>query len=329
MFDKLICAMVNVLIYLRHPRNIVRFRRVVGYFPNVAMPRRYNEKMLWRKVFDHNPRFVVFSDKLATKDLQAQLCPDLKRADILWVGKRAGDIPDGILANPVAIKANHGCGFNLLLPDGCTADELPADRVDDWLKTAFGRRDLEWAYQPVIRELFVEELLMARPGHPLVELSVHAVDGDALFIEVVVDNTGAARQKGYFRPDGTRWKAIEKQPIAGKPGASLADDFKIPQTFREALAHARVLGTGVDYARFDFFSLGDCLYGGEITVYPGAGLTRHDHFLTYNAYLSGHWDLLKSWFLSARQGWPTQIYANALRRRLTHNGTKTETGCPA
>ncbi len=36
--------MVSILIYLRHPRTIVAFRRIVGYFPNVAVPKRYNEK---------------------------------------------------------------------------------------------------------------------------------------------------------------------------------------------------------------------------------------------------------------------------------------------
>jgi hypothetical protein len=38
------------------------FKEGVGYRPRIALPKRYHEKMLWRRIFDHNPEFTLFSD---------------------------------------------------------------------------------------------------------------------------------------------------------------------------------------------------------------------------------------------------------------------------
>ena len=61
--------LVNLFAYIRHPFNVKLFRRRVGYFPNIALPRRYNEKMLWRKIFDHNP---LFADSSSTCGLSCR-----------------------------------------------------------------------------------------------------------------------------------------------------------------------------------------------------------------------------------------------------------------
>ncbi len=292
------------------------FRREVGYYPNVALPRRYNEKMFWRKIFDHNPLFVTFSDKLATKDLLAQRCPDLDVAKVLWIGRDASKIPDDVLALPVVIKANHGSDMNVFHGNVGGQEPLPLDQINAWMERPFGEQKFEWAYTHAERKLFVEKFITTRQKGDLFDISVHAVDEQPLFIEVIRDNKTGKEQKGYFRPDGSRWKAIEKVWTGDGRNTALPEGFNIPEIYQEALDHARVLSAGVDYARFDFLSNGDRLYGGEITIYPASGLTPHAPFANYNKYLSEHWDLLKSWFLTSRQSWILQFYVSALRRCL-------------
>jgi hypothetical protein len=313
--DRLIFGLVNAFAYLRHPVNIARFRLAVGYFPNVARPRRYNEKMLWRKFFDHNPLFVSFSDKLATKAIQAERCPGLQVLPALWIGTDVSTIPDDLLGRPIAVKASHGCGYNFFSMPGATPRPLPAEKINGWLKKSYGRGRLEWAYRLVDRKIFVEELIVAAEGRPPTDISVHAANATALFIEVVVGNKTGDQQKGYFRPDGSRWPDIERKPTAGRQ--ALPPDFQLPATYIEALLHAERLSQGVDYARFDFLAVAERLYGGEITVYPGSGLTRQADFSNYNRHLTRHWDLSQSWFITSRHKRPRRLYAEALRRYLT------------
>lgn len=325
MSDGLTFWLVNIATYLRHPINIARFRLQVGYFPNVAVPRRYNEKMLWRKVFDHNPQFTIFADKLATKRFQAERRPGLRVLPVLWKGRDASEIPQESLLKPFAIKASHAPGRDFFATPGVGTQRLPVDAINDWLRTTYGRGKLERAYRHAEKAIFVEEQIVAACNSPLVDISIHATDRRCLFIEAIINNRSDDRQKAYFRPDGTRWHAIEKKRATGDGNQPLPNDFRLPATYVEALEHAHHLSLGVDYARFDFLSRADQLYGGEITVYPGSGLTRHTQFIDYNAFLADQWDLSKSWFLNTPQRRIAGVYADALRRLLDRETKPGET----
>jgi hypothetical protein len=319
--DVSIFWLVNLFAYIRHPFNVRLFRRRVGYFPNVARPRRYNEKMLWRKIFDHNPLFVTFADKLATKSLISRICPSLGIAEVLWVGDDVSTIPADVLERPIVIKASHGCGKNFFPKVGKAGRDIPVDRINGWLEQVHGRARLEWAYGLAGRKLFAEELILPDEGDELVDLSVHAVDGAPAFIEAIIGNKTANQRKGYFRTDGARWPELErKRPEHVRRRPPLPEDFRLPPSYAEALVHTRRLSAGVDYARFDFIAASDRLYAGEITVYPGSGITRHTDFLVYNAVVSDCWNLSKSWFLLARHRGIRRSYAKALSRFLKSGG---------
>ncbi len=303
---------VNVLVWLRHPRNVAYFRRRVGHFPNVSQPIRYNDKMLWRKVFDHNPIFGTFSDKLATKRHTSQLCPTLRLPAVMWTGEDVSTIPQETLRQPLIIKANHGSGMNVVLGGG-EPTTLAVAEINDWIKKPYGTTKLEWGYRFAQRTLLAEELIVPDEGEDLVDLSVHTIDGTPLFIEAITGHKSAGMRKSYFRVDGTRWPDLERNPRAIP---SLPPDFRLPSCHLEALDHARVLGAGVDYIRIDFMVAGERLYGGEITVYPGSGINRNAEFLVYNSVLSEHWDLSTSWFVTARHRGCRRLYAEALGRVL-------------
>lgn len=316
MFDRLILGLTNFSVYLRHPVNIARFRKTVGYFPNVAVPTRYNEKMLWRKIFDRNPLFITFSDKLATKEFQAQRCRGLTILPVLWKGLDASKIPNALLGKAVVVKASHGPGFCYFHLPSDGPGPLPVHNINRWLTKSYGRGKLEWAYRFVKKNLFVEELILPTHQSPLIDISVHASDGRCLLIEAVVENKTKNQRKGYFRPDGTRWSEIEKRRMTPADNPPLPADFELPSTHADAIEHTRHMSIGIDYARFDFFATGDQLYAGEITVYPGSGLTRHAQFISYNKYMTEQWDLSKSWFLKSGQSQKRRAYACALRRSL-------------
>jgi hypothetical protein len=78
---------------------------------------------------------------------------------------------------------------------------------------------------------------------------------------------------------------------------------------------ARKLSVDVDYARFDFMWNGKELFGGEITVYPAAGMTDPLNSSANTMTLTG-WDLLQSHFLKSRHSGWVGFYADALKRHL-------------
>lgn len=316
MLDRGVLFAVNIGVYLRYLWHVRRFRKRLGYFPNVGMPRRYTEKLLWRKLFDHNPQFTTFVDKLAAKKYIRQRCPDLPLPEILWHGTDPDSIPPDLTDSPVFVKSNHGSGDNLFWDPGDPAQTLPAARIRGWMQRTFGIKNREWAYRDARKLILVEECIGDPREQAVDEIEIHACDGRALVIEYIAECKTERQRKGYFALDGTRWTEIE--PIR-KPGARTKPmdmDRTIPPGFGQAVWFTERLSVGIDYARFDFFSSGDALLGGEITVYPGAGLTEHLGFAKFHEAVSSHWDLRKSWFLTTRQkGWRKR-YADALRRSL-------------
>src|SRR5437773_2090358 len=45
-----------------HPRLTRQFVRQLKFWPNAGTPKRYHEKVLWRKIVDHNPIFPNLAD---------------------------------------------------------------------------------------------------------------------------------------------------------------------------------------------------------------------------------------------------------------------------
>jgi hypothetical protein len=89
-----VMALVRVWCWVCFPVQIVRFRRVIGRWPDPALPRHRNDKYLWRKIFDRNPLFTEVSDKLLAKQFAVARCPTVKVPKTLWTGQAAEDIPD-------------------------------------------------------------------------------------------------------------------------------------------------------------------------------------------------------------------------------------------
>jgi hypothetical protein len=316
--DRPVLWLTNLLLYLRHARVMLQFRARAGYWPDAARPSHAGEKMLWRKLFDHDPRFVVFTDKLATRALRAGLCPDLASAELLWCGTDAAAIPEEVRRRPIVIKASHGCGHSLSLPEGRARPlrRRQARQLNGWLRQTYGRHQAEWAYRHAGRRLFAEAFIETAPGEALLDLSVHAVDGLPLFVEAILGNKTAEQRKGYFHPDGRRWPEIEPRRRDPARRPALPADFRLPGCLAEALRHAARLAAGADYLRVDFLVARGRLHGGEIAVYPGSGLARRSEFEAYDALLASRWDLSRTWFLATPQrGW-RRFYAAAFGRHL-------------
>jgi len=43
------------------------YLRTFGKLPNLRHPKTFSEKIAWRKLYQHNPQFPIFADKVAVK----------------------------------------------------------------------------------------------------------------------------------------------------------------------------------------------------------------------------------------------------------------------
>ena len=311
-YPSAILAAANAFLCVKEMRLVARYWWHNGRLPNIAHPQRYTERMLWRKIVDRSPQFVQFCDKLATKEYLKARCPDLPVARTLWVGHDTDAIPEELLRGDVLVKANHGCGFNHHIRGGHYDRGALRRKTRRWLKSGYGRKNGEWAYSQVPRTLFVEEAIGdAEAG--LIEFHVRAGNGKAILGSVMGQCKSPEQWAIYLDPEGTPTIGMfEPEGTLIKP---LPKDLAVLEPYRRAIQFAKKLSVGVDYARFDFMWNGVELFGGEITVYPAAGLEDPCNSLINGLVLTG-WDLTQAHFLkSQHSGW-AKLYADALGCRL-------------
>ncbi len=311
--DNLLLGVANIVLCAKNPGFARRYWRDFGRLPNIANPQRYSERMLWRKLVDHNPQFVVFSDKLASKEFLQRRCPELPVPRTLWVGCSADEIPDELLNQNILVKANHGSGFNHHVRAGQCDRAVLRQKTERWLHSVYGVKGGEWGYSQVEAKLFVEAAVGDAEAD-LIEFNVRASNGRPILGSVIGKCKTPAQWVTYLDPEGHPTWAIDAPD--GSPIKPLPAGLEVLEPYRRAVHFTKQLSVGVDYARFDFLWNGKDLFGGEITVYPaggGADITNP----SVNVMTLTGWDLLQSHFMKSRHGGWKQLYADALRRQWT------------
>jgi TupA-like ATPgrasp len=81
-----------------------------GRKPRLLRPRRFTEKIQWRKLFDLNPLYAVISDRLAVRNFIANRVGDDVLVRLLWVGDDPTAVPFDSLEPPYVIKSTHASG---------------------------------------------------------------------------------------------------------------------------------------------------------------------------------------------------------------------------
>lgn len=311
LIDRLLFFALDVAIAVVHPRELLRFYRKSASHGNrhlsIAAPRVANAKFVWRKVFDHDPRFTVMSDKMAVKDFVRDLGIAVQTPRTLWSGP-PGHLPEPMLGADVVIKATHGWSTNLYpARDGLSPDEV-REGIRRAMAQRHGRRHNQWAYYDIRPRLFVEERV--DKDADLTDLKIYVYGGltrRIVPIRTIGDNQRIA---AVWTRDAQGTFVRSSEPSGVSP--TVVDDAPLPPCTEDALTIASRIGAYFDHLRVDFLATDDALYLGEITVYSQSGILVGGFSL--DAEPSQLWDLRRSWFLNAGQAGWQGVYARALAR---------------
>lgn len=320
-------ALVNAAIYLRHPSQVVQFRGRMGYFPNVGAPATKNEKFLWRKVFDRNPLYRLMTDKLAVRQIVRSRCPDLDLTEIVWTGRTAEEVPDALLRPGVVVKTNNGSSRNIFIGDEPVDRAALNTKVAAWLRTPYGARHGQWAYDSISPAVFVELVVAPPAGHDLLEISCHVTAGRCVVASLERNVKKKQEQMAFFDPAGKRHPSQARSTMNSVHSTRVDElpvDVPLPSTFRRAVACAEAIGRDCDYLRVDFMCAGDSLYFCECTIFPVKGFSTISGGI--DELIAASWDLRNAWFMHATptglQGFYARAYRTVLDSREQRNSTE-------
>ena len=267
--------LANLLIALRYPRNTRLYVRSTGRAPNYISPSHYTEKMQCRKLFDRNPLFVVFCDKLQARVYAEQAECGLKFPEIYWSGTSPTELPFQDLEPPYVIKANHRSGALYVVRDRTDVEKEKIEALcRRWLRSPYAQSLAEWGYRNVPRRIYAEELLPAPQGLPFPDdYKFTTISGRVVWIEHIHD-----RGRGHFKTYFDRsWRRMPVKRWRGdaKSVRSSLSTAPPPKNLDRMIEVSEKLGRDFDQLRLDLYEVGSDIYLGEFTVYEESGLSVH------------------------------------------------------
>jgi teichuronopeptide biosynthesis TupA-like protein len=244
-----------------------RYVDLHGRHPNIWAPRRFTEKMQWRKLFEMDPRYALFCDKLAVRAFIASRIGDDYLAPLIWSGASAAEIPFDRLAAPYVLKSNNAAGQTIMIGVGdAVPHEVLRARAAEWLTDSFGVRVEEPGYLGVPPRLLVEKTLTADEGERPEEVRLFVFDGKVAVINTVFIEEDRIRNGAFHTTEWTR--------LNWHFSRLLDRDFSRPRRLSDMIDIAERLGEGLDHVRVDFYDCGERIYVGEMTMYSWSGLSR-------------------------------------------------------
>lgn len=246
----------------------------LGQWPDLNNPKTFNEKLLWLKLYDHNPEYTVMADKVKAKEWVAERIGWEHIIPTLGVWEKAEDINFDSLPEKFVIKCNHNSGTGMYICQDKSKIDIEKVRKNLalGLKENYYAGKLEWSYKYIPRRILAEKFLetdIDSNGEPdLRDYKFFCFNGCVRFFKIDF-NRNTNHQANYYTPNG---KLMTLGECVCPPDFS--KKLKIPSNLNQMIGFAEKLSTGFPFLRVDFYSVENSIYFGELTFYPAAGLGK-------------------------------------------------------
>jgi hypothetical protein len=280
-------TVLAVYVLVRYFKVYKRNVRNTGRFANPIFPKTYGDKMLWRKLFDHNPIFIEMTDKLKARDIALARSSGLNLTEILWQGDTIEDFPLDEIEKPCIVKFNTGSSWYFVVKDAsretkrCLTEKMQAFAR----QRHYGPKTGEWAYLGIEKRLFAERLLVDGQGRPPDDYKMYFSSGEFVQLSVTHDRWGSGallhfdKELRLIEIDRENWHRNYEPRDWNRIG--------------EILRIGSQLAVDMDYVRIDVYVHNDEIFFGEFTLYPASGKDLGDEIDILRGVT---WDIRKSHF---------------------------------
>ncbi len=97
----------------------IKFYKKMGYRLNLTNPRSFNEKIVWKKIYDRNPLLRITSDKYQVRSYVRDILGEEKAQEmlvpLLYITDKPETTPFEALHIPYIIKPNHASGLKIII----------------------------------------------------------------------------------------------------------------------------------------------------------------------------------------------------------------------
>jgi len=246
----------------------IKFYKRLGYPLNLTNPKSFNEKVVWKKIYDRNPLLPITADKYAVRSYLKEALGEQRAKEILipllYVTDQPKTIPFDKLPSSFIVKPNHASGRKIIVKDGQFNKQEIINTCHRWLHTYYGLEKMEWAYRSIKRKIIIEKLLLEDRKIPN-EFLINMFHGKIKMVNVVFNGLND-HSLSYF---DEKWNYISVM----KKNRTKGPIIKKPENYEIMVEIAEKLSKPFDYVRVDLYNMSGKIYFGELTHYTTSGYT--------------------------------------------------------
>ncbi len=244
----------------------LQYRAATGKKLNIYDPQTFNEKIQWIKLYDHNPLYTVFADKLSVRDYVADKIGSQYLIPLIGLWNCADDIFPDVLPNRFVIKNSHDSGGVFICRDKGKFDfESVKKQLKRRMQHNYYYVSREWGYKNVKPHIIAEELLEDKKNGDLRDYKIFCFAGKAMYIQVDFDRFTNHKRNLYDKD----WNCLD---LRIKCANDKSVNIEKPAKLSEMLMLAEKLSYGIPQLRVDLYLVDDKIFFGELTVYHGGGI---------------------------------------------------------
>ena len=243
------------------------FKKRFGKEIDLKNPTTITEKLQWLKLFYRNENMPICSDKYDIKIYLQKYGYEHLLNEVIGVYETPEEIDNldiNDLPKSFVAKATHGSSWNLICTDKSKINwNLQKKIFKQWLKLnlfVFGR---EWNYKNLKPKILIEKFINHKP---LIDYKIACFNGQPKYFQINSEH-GGEKFLDYF---DTNWNKLG----ITKKGHKTSEVVIPPPPQREKLLEiAKILSKEFPFVRVDFYNFEDRIILGELTFFPGGGLS--------------------------------------------------------
>lgn len=249
----------------------MRYKIDTGETLNLENPTKFNEKLQWLKLHDHNPQYTKMVDKFEVKEYMKELIGEDFIIPTLGVWDSFDEIDFNMLPNQFVLKSTHDSGGVVICKDKANLDIENARKViNKSLKRNYFYSGREWPYKNVKPRIIAEKYMVDESGYELKDYKIFLFSGKAKYIQVDFDRFTDHHRNFY----STDWEYV---PFTTLYPTNPDRKIERPQCLSQLLHISEKIAKSLDdpkFLRVDLYVINNSVYFGEVTFYHGSGYEK-------------------------------------------------------
>ncbi len=231
----------------------------------ISRPQSFSAKTQWLKLYGRRHEYIKMVDKYAAKEYIAEKIGAEYVVPLLGAWDDFAGIDFCQLPDQFVLKTTHDSGGVIICRNKQAFDVRSArKKLNKHLKRKYYFLGREWPYKYVKPRIIAEKYLTDESGKELKDYKVHVFNGVPRLIHVDYGRF-VEHKRNFYTPE---WQYCHI-------GMTYPNDASVqierPERLDLMLELSRIIAKDIPYLRVDFYSVGQTIYLGEMTLYSNSG----------------------------------------------------------